>query len=110
MSTRPAHAEAGEEVANQDSPSKRTRWDVQAPPAHGQTGASQAPLAGAPITLEQLTAQLAAALTPVTGGMQELTQRLVRMESEVTEKVGSALELIRTVDQRQRLWAASLKK
>ena len=48
-------------TVNQDSPSKRTRWDVQ----------SQAPLAasgstsvGTSLTLEQLTAQLSAAMAP----------------------------------------------
>ena len=38
----------------------------------------------------------------MTGGMAELKQRIGDMESEVTHKVGSALELIRTVDARQK--------
>ena len=84
---------------NQDSPSKRTRWDV---PNQIMPAAPTPASSGTSITLEQLTAQLSAAMAPVTGGMADLKQRIVDMESEVTQKVGSTLELVRTLDQRQK--------
>ena len=77
-------------ATNGDSPSKRTRWDV---------GAPAAPVPGpASITLEQLTAQLAATMAPVTGGMRQLQDRIASMESEVSAKMGPTLEL--------KLWTA----
>ena len=89
-------------LANGDSPSKRTRWDVL-PQAAGNTGAT-------PLTLEQLTTQLSAALAPVTGGMRALQDRITSLESEVTSKVGSTLQLIQTVDQRQKVMGAQLEE
>ena len=64
-------------------------------------GPAAAP-SGTSITLEQLTAQLSAAMAPVAGGMTDLKKRISDMESEVTAKVGSTLELVRTLDQRQK--------
>ena len=89
-------------LANGDSPSKRTRWDVL-PQAAASTGAM-------PLTLEQLTTQLSAALAPVTGGMRALQDRITSLESEVTSKVGSALQLIQTVDQRQKVMGTQLEE
>ena len=98
-------------VANGDSPSKRTRWDVGGPAAPVTGGAFMTMSGGAvPLTLEQLTAQLSAALAPVTGGMRDLQHRIASMENEVTNKVGSALELIATVDQRQKAMGAKLEE
>ena len=76
---------------NVDSPTKRTRWDIQGP-------AATAPA----LTLEQRTAQLATALAPITGGLQDMQKRVANIEEEVTTTVGSALELIRTLDHRQK--------
>ena len=87
---------------NGDSPTKRTRWDLQPLQAPGSSVV--------PITLEQLTAQLAAAIAPVTGGMRELQNRITSMENEVTNKVGSALELIQTLDQRQKAMGQQLEE
>ena len=89
-------------LANGDSPSKRTCWDV-IPQAAASTGAM-------PLTLEQLTTQLSAVLAPVTGGMRALQDRITSLESEVTSKVGSALQLIQTVDQRQKVMGAQLEE
>ena len=79
---------------------QRTRWDV------GQPGAQ--PVATVPITLEQLTAQLAATMAPVTGGMRELQDCITSMESEVTAKMGPTLELIKTADRRQKAMSEQL--
>ena len=76
---------------NVDSPTKRTRWDIQGP-------AATAPA----LALEQRTAQLATALAPITGGLQDMQKRVANIEEEVTTTVGSALELIRTLDHRQK--------
>ena len=74
---------------NADSPSKRTRWDMGA-----AAGATPGQL---PITLEQLT------MAPVAGGMRQLQDRIASMENEVTAKMGPTLELIKTVDRRQKV-------
>ena len=68
--------------AHQSSP-KRTRWDIQQP---------------AGLTLEDLTR----ALAPLTGTLQTLTKRMESVEDQVSDKVGQALDLIRTVDARQK--------
>ena len=80
---------------NADSPSKRTRWDVgaEAKVTPGQL----------PVTLEQLTAQLTATMAPVAGGMRQLQDRIASMENEVAAKMGPTLELIKTVDRRQKV-------
>ena len=64
-----------------NSPPKRTRWDVQSPQG---------------ISLDDLTRTLA----PLTGTMQTLTKRMEAIEGQVSDKVGQALDLIRTVDNR----------
>ena len=53
------------------SPAKRTKWDVGQPV--GQTGATAA------LTLEQLTTQLALAMGPVTGGLQDMQKRVAEV-------------------------------
>ena len=78
---------------NVTSPAKRTKWDVEEPLIVAPPQA---------LTLEQLTAQLTAALGPITGGLQDMQRRVASMEGEVTAKIGSALELIRTLDTRQK--------
>ena len=50
------------------------------------------------LTLEDLTK----ALAPLAGTLQTLTQRMESVEDQVTNKVGQALDLIRTVDTRQK--------
>ena len=70
-------------LSNDQSPTKRTRWDEGAQPPW--------------LTLQDLTA----ALAPLTGGMVDLQKRMANMEAEFADKVGSALDLIRTVDKRQ---------
>ena len=67
--------------AHQSSP-KRTRWDLPQPG----------------LTLDDLTK----ALAPLAGTLQTLTQRMESVEDQVTNKVGQALDLIRTVDTRQK--------
>ena len=69
--------------AQQSSP-KRTRWDIQPQPSA--------------LTLEDLTRSLA----PLTGTLQTLTRRMESVEGQVSDKVGQALDLIRTVDARQK--------
>ena len=76
---------------NADSPTKRTKWDIQ-------PTVTSAPA----LTLDQLTAQLATAPAPVTGGLQDMQKRIAHIEEEVMTKVVSALELIRTLDKRQK--------
>ena len=59
---------------NADSPTKRTRWDVQRPPP---AGSSPSPVSG--ISLADLTA----ALAPLTAGVTEMRQRLTEVETPI---------------------------
>ena len=59
---------------NRDSPTKRTKWDVRE--------AQPAAPPGTALTVEQLTTRLAAALAPVTGGLQEMQRRMSVKETK----------------------------
>ena len=47
--------------------------------------------------------QLTATMAPVAGGMRQLQDRIASMENEVAAKMGPTLELIKTVDRRQKV-------
>ena len=78
---------------NADSPTKRTRWDVQRPPP---AGSAPSPVSG--ISLADLTA----ALAPLTAGVTEMRQRLTEVENQFTTKVGKTLDMVQELNQRQK--------
>ena len=103
----PAAIEVDDDIANvpqatgnTGSPTKRTRWDERP--------------AGPGITLADLTA----ALAPLAAGMRDLQKegfkdmraRMSAVEEQVTAKVGQALDMVKTLNDRQQAQSNRLDK
>ena len=89
-------------AANIDSPSKRTRWDMQTVPAPAPAAAE----GSAGISLAQLTA----ALAPLTEGVTQMRQRMTDLESQMAAKVDKTLDIVQILDQRQREQGDKIQK
>ena len=90
-------------IANGDSPSKRTRWDVT---SQSVPGVKPEIAQAAGISL----ADLAAALAPLTDGVLEMRQRITNIENQFAIKVDKTLDMVQAIDQRQRNQGVQLQQ